>query len=440
MTEKQNFPPNPLLHLPPLLPPGTPSVLPRMVRVRQHLPVPREADPGAAVAREWRRLNLSARIRPGARIGIAVGSRGIGALLQMVIPLVEGIRAAGGLPVIIPAMGSHGGATPEGQVQVLQKYGIDPSQLGCECRPEMDTETVGTLAGNLPVYIARAALEVDGLVILNRVKAHTSFRGPVESGLVKMLAIGLGKHLGALTWHAQGMETFGALLPEAAELIMTRVPLLAGFAVVENAREEPAQISGVLPETLVAEEKRILQQARHLMARILLPQFEVLIVDTLGKDISGAGMDPNVTGRFDGMSTREPDVQIIVALGLSGRTGGNANGVGGADVITRRLLAGVDYYQTYVNAITAAVPHRVRLPLVAASDQEAILLAMRLCKRVNPGDHRVVRIRNTLELYEIMVSESLLPCMVGRAELEVTGPPRTMDFDTEGNLYDWSAW
>lgn len=427
-------------NLPPLLPPGATLALPPMARVRQHFHAPVAANPSAALAAEWQRLGLDRRSRPGQRIGIAVGSRGLAALESMVRTLVELVRAAGARPVIIPAMGSHGGATPEGQVEVLRGYGVDPDVLGCEARPEMDVVELGRLENRLPVYCASPATEVDGLVLLNRIKPHTAFRGAVESGLVKMLVIGLGKHLGALTWHRQGMECFGDLLPRAAAITLAKVPLLAGFATVENAYEQVALVRGLLPEELVEGDKELLRQARQLMATILLPRFDVLVVDQMGKDISGDGMDPNVTGRYFTEVRGGPEIQALVALGLTERSHGNANGMGGADVITRRLFDQIDFHKTYVNAITAAVPEVARLPVVAASDREAILLAMRVCKRVEPGRHTAIRIRNTLDLSEIMVSETLLPAVREIAEMEVVREPQPLAVDSGGNLIDWPQW
>lgn len=412
--------------------------LPRMVRVRQRFPAVAEPDVAAAVARELRRPEVADRVRPGQRIALGVGSRGIARLAEIVGAVVRELKALGADPFIIPAMGSHGGATPAGQREVLATYGVTEEAMGVPIVADMDTVQVGETPGGVPVWFSRPALEADAVLPIGRVKPHTDFHGTVESGLCKMLVIGFGKHRGATRIHQEGFARFHEVIPAAARVVLDRVPVLGGLAIVENAHEEPARIEFVPAGRILAREPELLEEARRLMARLLFDSIDVLVVDELGKDISGAGMDPNVTGRYVAAHMRggTPAVQKIVVLRLTERTHGNATGLGVADVTTRWVVENIDYQKTWTNVITSTELAGGRTPIWMPSDREAIALAVKTLNGVDIRSPRIVRIRNTLELKEIWLSEPMWLEERHRIDLEALGDPQPLPFTPEGQLRD----
>lgn len=412
-------------------------VFPRWRKVRQNLYDQRVADVEGAVREEMNKPRLRDAIRPGQRVALGVGSRGISALVPMVKACVAELQAKGAQPFIIPAMGSHGGATPAGQEQVLADYGITERTVGAPIRSEMDVVELGRINDRVPVYFSRPALEADALIPIGRVKPHTAFRGDIESGLCKMLAIGFGKHRGAQTLHAEGFTRFYDVIPAAARIILEKTPVAFGLAVVENGLDEPALIEAVPPDGLIERERELLAMAREWMGRILVDEFDLLIVDQLGKNISGDGMDPNVTGRFsaDGVAGG-PKIQKIVVRDLTDETQGNFLGIGQADVVTRRVLEKADFYSTYVNAITSTVLPVGRMPLVVETDKDAVMLALNTLNGVKPLEARGVRIRNTLELSSVWFSEPLWQQVKDTGRFEPLCDPVNMQFDHEENLID----
>lgn len=403
--------------------------------IRQRLPDDRVADVTATVRAELARPEVQAAIPTNGRIGIAVGSRGLAALPELVAAVVASVRAAGGDPVIIPAMGSHGGATSAGQADLLAGYGVTPERVGAPLDPAMEAVEVGRLTGGTPIYTARSALACAGVIVINRVKPHTLFHGEVESGLIKMLALGLGKQKGAASLHALGFETFPGSLIEGARLVLNRAPIICCLATVENALEQVAHVEAVLPSALLERERALLEMARRLMGRLPFPAFDVLVVDQIGKNISGDGMDPNVTGRYlpPGM-LGEPVVQKIAVLDLTPETHGNACGLGVADVTTRRVLEKIDLAATYTNSITSTVLTGSRLPVLVETDEQAVRLAVRTCNRVRPPQVDIVRIQNTLELSRLWVSEPLWQKNAQRPELAPLSEPRPLPFSADGRL------
>lgn len=388
--------------------------------VRQKFGGPAIDSAADEVRRALSRPEVLERIRPGMRIAVGVGSRGIKCIFEVAKATVDFLKQQGAHPFIVPAMGSHGGATPEGQMMVLQQYGITPESMGVPFEATMDVVSLGESAGGVPVYFSRAALEADGVIPIGRVKPHTSFRGRVESGIYKMLAIGLGKHQGAATLHSFGFERFAELIPEVGDHILSRVPIVGAVAIVENAREDPALIEVLLPEEIAIREPQLLEMAKGWMGRILFDEFEVLVVDEIGKDISGDGMDPNVTGRFSlPFMSGGPRVQKIAVLDLTDETHGNANGIGAADVTTQTLLDKIDFVQTYTNAITSTVLSVAKLPIVMPTKRAAVALCLKTLNGVKPEQARIVRIKNTLELEEIWISDPLLEEVEGRSDIEV---------------------
>ncbi|GAC1599019.1 MAG: lactate racemase domain-containing protein [Myxococcales bacterium] len=319
--------------------------LPRWRRIAQKLPAPREEPVEAAVARELRKLD--GRVRPGMRIAVGVGSRGVARIAEIARAVVAGLKDRGARPFVVPAMGSHGGGTAAGQLEVLRGYGVTPEALGVPFEASMETAVLGETASGLPAHWSRAALAADAVLPINRVKVHTDFHGEVESGISKMLAIGFGKQEGATRIHRRGFDTFHALVPEVTRLVLSRVDVLGGLASIENAREEIARLE-LLPAGEIAQrEPVLLRESRELMPRIPFDRVDVLVVDNLGKDLSGAGMDPNVTGRYSVRHLVDPrNPQKLVVLRTTARTHGNTCGLGLADITTRAVVENIDY-QSY---------------------------------------------------------------------------------------------
>ena len=327
--------------------------LPNVVRVQQVFDKTRLEDAAEAVVAGLRRLNLEKRIAPGARIAITAGSRGIQNLVTMTRAVVDTVKAVGGQPFIVPAMGSHGGATDEGQKNLLADLGISEATMGCPILSSVAPEEIGHTPAGVPVYLDKNALHADGIIAINRVKLHTIFRGEVESGLCKILAVGLGKHKGAQQIHRIGVAP---ILVETARVILAKAPVLAGVAVLENSRDETMEIHVVPPEQFEATDAALLKRSWQVFPRVPFDPLDVLIVDEMGKNISGTGMDTNVIGiggRVGGkMTMGTPAVSAVAVLGLTPETHGNANGIGLADLTTRRLVDSIDYKSTYTNVIT----------------------------------------------------------------------------------------
>lgn len=387
--------------------------LPRFWTVRRSLPGPPPIDPAAALDAEWERLGLPEAVR-GKSVAVGVGSRGIRDLPLLVKRLVERVLGGGGRPFIVPAMGSHGGATAEGQVQVLADLGITAAGMGCPVRSSLDTVVLGHTAGGLPAQIDRHAAEADGILILNRVKMHTSFHGPLESGLHKMLAIGLGKEKAATLLHARGPDGLRDDMPEVARVLLAKAKVMAGFGVVEDGYHRIVALRGLAPAEMEAGERELLELSRGLAPGLPFREVDVLVVDEMGKDVSGTGMDTNVIGRLRIAGKPEPEwpkVKAIVVLGLTPATHGNALGVGLADFTVRALVDGIDWQRTAANVLASGFLDRGRVPLALPGPAEALAAALAHVFRDHPGlkpGGRVLRIRNTLELEEFRVSDSLL--------------------------------
>ena len=410
--------------------------LPRMVPVRVTFEKPVLQDIPGAVASGFASGNLKSVIQPGMSIAIGCGSRGVANIAQAAKAVVDQVKALGGKPFIFPAMGSHGSATAEGQASVLAGYGITEAEMGCPIRATMETVELGSLEDGTPVYIDRFAAEADGIALINRVKPHTNFRAPLESGIVKMMTIGMGKIKGANTLHTHGMDSFGDLLPKVARLIMAKTNFLFGVGLVENADHETAMVEVMPAASLFEQETKLQTRSKELIGRLLFDEIDVLLIDEMGKNISGAGFDPNVTGRNNRNVPwdSKPAIQKIVVLDLTPITHGNATGLGLADVITMKLFKQVDPMPTYSNVITSAYLDGGAIPMIMNTEEEALKLAVRACVRVKPAESRIVRIKNTLELSEILVSEPMLPLVEAHPQMSVAGAPAAFTFDAQGNL------
>ncbi|KKM09797.1 hypothetical protein SY88_16480 [Clostridiales bacterium PH28_bin88] len=411
-------------------------LLPEVIEVRQEFPAPLVADVGKAVAGEMRRRSPG--IRPGSRVAIAVGSRGIHRIAGMVAAVVTEVRAAGGIPFIVPAMGSHGGATAEGQRELLAGYGITEGQVGAPVISSMEVIQLGSTPGGLPVFCDRQAAGADGIILINRVKPHTSFHAPIESGLAKMLAIGLGKDTGAQLIHSHGVEGLKNLIPEVARLMLRKLPVVLGLAVIENAYDQTARVEALLPGEILSREPDLLAEARSLMPSLPFDHLDVLVVQEIGKNISGTGMDPAITGRLGIRGQPDlprPRVGRLAVLDLTPETHGNAHGVGSADIITRRLHEKIDLQKTYTNALTAGFPEKAAIPLTAGSDREAVALAMATCGRpVDAASVRLVLIKNTLQVSKLFISRALAEEALAKEHVRLSGEWRTLGFDPNGTL------
>ncbi|MFM8617271.1 MAG: lactate racemase domain-containing protein [Opitutaceae bacterium] len=394
------------------------SPFPPMTSIRQVFPRHLPLDTRAVLAHEWEPLR--GKIRPGAKIAIAVGSRGITGLAEIVAETVRWLQAAGAAPFIIPAMGSHGGATPAGQTEVLATYGVTAEALGVPVRASLDVRRIGTSGHGVPVYCSEEALAADGIVIVNRVKPHTDFfSDTLGSGLLKMCVVGLGKRAGAAAMHGAAMRIgYETAIRGIAEVIEREAPLLAGVAIVEDQHHATARLRVVPRGRFAEEEAALLAEARRLLPLLPFEEIDLLVVDRIGKNISGAGLDPNVTGRaVHGYTTelgrlgrRAPFIRRIVVRDLTPETEGNASGLGLADVTTTRVVRALDARKTYLNALTSLSPNSAKIPIHFDTDREAIARALESLALDDPaGTARVVRIRNTLELSRLEVSTALLP-------------------------------
>ena len=412
-----------------------PVPIPQMARVRYDIPTPAPLrDIRAAVREQMERAGARTMVRPGQRIAVGVGSRGIGRLPEIVAALVGELRALGAEPFIIPTMGSHGGATADGQREVLLHLGVTPERVGAPIEAQMETVEVGRAADGPPVRLDRLALAADGIVFVARVKPHTAYRGPHESGLAKMIAIGLGKQAGAAVCHARGFGHMARMVPALAEVALARAPIRFGLAVLENAYDEPYKLVVVPAERILADEPALLDAARRAMPRIPFDSLDVLVIDEIGKNISGDGADPNITGRYATPdASGGPEVNKQVVLDIADASDGNANGIGLADFTTVRAARKMDLGRTYPNALTSTVARPVALPMVLPSDRLAFAAALLTCNAVG-REPRLMRITNTLQLGEFWVSTALLDEVERDPTQQIVAGPQAVPFDSAGNV------
>ena len=415
---------------------GLNVALPKMATVHQHFDGTHISDVEQVVLTEMARPEISARVTPGMTVAIGAGSRGVANIDTAVRATVQALRERGAEPFIFPAMGSHAGATAEGQQALLAGYGITEDGVGAPVRASMDTVQIAEMADGTPLHIDRHAHDSDGIVLINRIKPHTTFRGAIESGIAKMIVIGMGKIQGATHMHWHGMDRFPEVLPKAATAIMENSSFLFGVGMVENAYDQTAIVEALLPNTLLEREAELQAKAKSLMGRLYFSDIDLLLIDQMGKEISGAGFDPNISGRNNrGVSGfDDPRVQKIVVLGLTEKTKGNATGLGLADVITKRLFDAIDYPATYGNVITSAYLDGALIPISMPTDQQAIQLAVKTLIRVKRGEARIVRIRDTLSLEKIVVSEPMLSEVDQHADMSITGEAEPFAFAADGTL------
>lgn len=417
------------------------SSYPRIFRVRQHFTGPQVADVAAEVKAELSRLPLNQRIKPGQTVAVTAGSRGIANIAVIIRATVEHFKSLGAVPFIVPAMGSHGGGTAEGQVEILTGYGITPEYCGCPIRASMDTIVVCDTKEGFPVHFDKHASEADHVMVVGRVKPHTGFVGDIESGLMKMMLIGLGKHRGALVYHRAIQDySFPQIVRSVAAEVIAKCKIVAGLGIVENEREETAKIKAVLPEELEEREKELLVLAKNWIPRLPFDRCHVLLVDQMGKNISGTGMDTNVIGRkyndHKAMENEWPKVKVLVARSLTEETHGNATGIGMAEFCTSRLIKQIDERKTRINCLTGGHVAAGMHPFDYETDREILDIALPTIGLAEPPNAKVLWIHNTLDLVEVECSEAYLAEARTKPNLEILTEPRELPFDAKGNLPD----
>ena len=409
--------------------------IPPLAKARQNFARPILPDVAAAVRQEMQKPGLLDKVRPGDRVAIAVGSRGIANLSLIIATIVECLKSVSAEPFIVPAMGSHGGASAAGQTAVLADYGVTPAVVGAPIVSSLEVTNLGSAAE--PVYFDKQALAADHTVAVGRIKLHPAFRGAYESGLVKMVAIGLGKQKGAELCHGFGIENMAFHIERIARISLQRANILCGVALLENAYDETCQVLALPTAEILATEPGLLLAAKQNMPQIYFPQVDVLIIDEMGKNISGTGMDPNIIERYTTPSIANTNkFQRIVVRDLTAESHGNFNGAGLADICTRRVFEKMNFAATYPNQLTSRVVASARIPMVMENDRQAILAAIKTCCGIDPANLRMVRIKNTTELAEVMISPALLAEAVTHPLVEIFDSPQELAFDATGNLID----
>lgn len=421
------------------------SAYPLMFRVRQTFERPLVDDIPGEVAAQLAKLELAKTIQPGQSVAITAGSRGIANIHLIIKAAVDHVKAIGAEPFIVPAMGSHGGGTAEGQRKIIEGYGITEAFCGCPIRASMETVVVCQAEEGFPVHFDQHAFGADHVIVCGRVKPHTGFTGDIESGLMKMMLIGLGKHAGAKIYHrAIKDNSFGQIVRSVAREVLSKCRIVAGLAIIENGYDETAKIAAVAPDEFEAREKELLVQAKQWMPRLPFKTADLLLIDEIGKNISGTGMDTNIVGRkfLDHIAHENefPKVRYIAIRGLTKETHGNATGIGLAEFALTRAIESVDQQVTLTNCLTGGHATAAMTPVHFASDQELLERVLPQIGLTEPEDAKVLWIRNTLELAEVECSAAFLKELPGREDLELLAEPRPFEFDAAGNLSTVEAW
>lgn len=412
--------------------------IPKMFKVRQIFlrPLIKPEEIPEVVRRELSKEKFANQIKPGMNIAVTAGSRGIANVAIITKAITDFLATKGANPFVVPAMGSHGGATAEGQIEVLKGYGITEEYLGCPIKSSMEVKMIGYTEEGQEVFIDKNAAEADGIIISCRIKPHNAFRGKYESGIMKMMAVGLGKQVGAEQVHSQGMNNIAKNIPLIGNAIIKNAPILFAVPCIENAFDETCKIVGVNKDEIAEEEPKLLQEAFANMPNIIVGECDVLVVDEIGKNYSGTGVDPNITGTF---STKYASggvkVQRTAMLNLSEESHGNGLGTGLASAITKRIFDKLDLEKMYPNCITSTVLESARIPCVVSSDKEAIQICIRTCVNIDKDNVRIVRIPNSLHIEHIMLSEAYYEEVKKYPNLVIESEPEYLEFDGEGNLF-----
>lgn len=412
--------------------------LPKMFKIRQKFDEQyiKTEDIKNILLEKLDKGSINNKIKPGMKIAITVGSRGIANIKQITKSIVDFCYSKNAVPFIVPSMGSHGGSTPEGQLEVLSSLGITEEYLGCKILANTDVVKIGETSDGLPVYIDKEAHNADGIIINCRIKPHTAFRGEYESGIMKMMAIGLGNQHGAQVIHESGFKNMHKNVPEFGREILKKSKVLFAVATIENAYDQTSRIEVVNKDEINEKEPILLKEAFGKMPRILVDECDVLIVDKIGKNFSGDGMDPNITGTFcTPYASGGIKSQRVVVLDLSDESHGNGIGIGYSDITTSRFFNKIDLEAMYPNSITCTVLGGVRIPMIMENDLNAIQVAIQTCNEIDKTNPRVVRIPNSLNIGEILLSESYYEYAKECNDIEVLTEPEYMNFDEYGNLF-----
>ena len=412
--------------------------IPKFYKVHQHFDPThiKIEDITSLVFSELNRCKINEKIVKGMTVAITCGSRGIANIKEITKAVGDYFIHLGARPFVTATMGSHGGARADGQLEILTSYGIHEQYLGFPVKSSMETKQIGYTKTSLPVHMDRNALEADAIFVVGRIKAHTAFEGPYESGIMKMITIGLGKQKGAETVHEFGFGTAAQMIPEFARVALEKTNIIGALGIIENAFDQILDLVAMKKEEIVTIEPQLLKRAKSAMGRIYISHADVLIVDQIGKNFSGDGMDPNIAGNFATPYKKGGlQKQVIAVLSLSPETHGNFNGIGLADITTRRAFNQMNFENTYPNAITSTVLNVVKIPMVLANDKIAIQIAIRSCNNIDKKNPKIIRIKNTRDIEEIEVSEGLIDEVRLIKELDIIEGPKSLKFDKDGNLF-----
>ena len=389
------------------------------------------------ISEQFEKIRLSERIKPGMQIGITVGSRGIANIPLIIKCMIEEVKKRGGIPFILVAMGSHGGATAEGQKKILENYGMTEKTMGVPIKSSMDVVELGRLKNGLPVYFDKVAFEADGIIVVNRIKPHTAFKSLIESGLCKMLSVGLGNHEGASLVHYLGVKGLRDHMIDFARVILEKVPVLCGLGILENAYDDTYRLTAAVPEDFERVDTELLKECKRIMPALPVSDIDILIVEEIGKNISGTGMDTNIVGGIKEYREGEydpPKIKKIIVLDLTKEADGNALGFGVADLATRKLYEKIDFVATYENTITTTFLERAKIPIVCKTEEEAFQIAMKTIWNLPGTKPRIMIIRHTLKLDEVYVSENIWEDISHRSNIKPSGDWEELHFDQNGNL------
>jgi len=411
---------------------------PKFYHIRQFFDRTAVEDIPGTVKAELQKLSIEKLLKPGQSVALTAGSRGVANIAIIMKATAEYLKSFGARPFIFPAMGSHGGATAEGQAALLAHYDVTEAFTGAPIISSMEVLEIAKTEDGIPVFIDKHASHADWIIVVNRIKPHTKFKAPIESGLMKMMAIGMGKQKGAEHYHRAAIQyTFYKIIVDAGREVLKRAPVLCALGIVENGYDETARIVALKPEELEKREMELLELAKKMMPRLPFNEVDLLIVDEMGKDISGTGIDPNVTGRNRDLLdvfSHPTKIKRLFVRDLTPNSEGNATGIGLADLTTKRLVDKINYQATYMNCITGTSLEKAAIPMYFETDQEAIGVALGSIGLIPQEKSKIVRIKNTLQVDEVEVSEAYREELSKRSDLEILEGPRSMSFDGQGNL------
>lgn len=407
--------------------------IPRLIKVKQQYTTTDIEDVELVVRQELAKPEISSTLRPGMSIALTVGSRGVNKIDKIAAAIVREVKNRGAHPFVVPAMGSHGGATAEGQIEVLKSLGVTEETLGCPIRSSMEVVKLGQLDNGLSVYMDKNAYHADGIIVLNRVKPHTSFQGLSESGIVKMITIGLGKQIGAASCHAYGFGHMGKNILAMSAVSLANANIIFGVATVENPYDKVMKIVAVPANKIIETDQKLLVEAKANMPRIMFDPMDVLLVKQIGKEITGMGMDPNIIGRFTTpYISGGPNVSKLSVFDLTDKTEGNAAGIGLADFTTKRLVNRIDFDKMYPNSLTSTVSLPSKLPIFLDNELDVVLASIKTCNAKDLSKVRLVYIQDTLHIEEFWISEALLGEAESNPDITICGELQTMGFDETG--------